>query len=219
MHSMSHEDHAVLLVPGLHGSGPDHWQTHWQREHPEYGCVTQKDWDIPSLEDWVSGLGQEIRATRKPVLLVAHSFGCLVAVRQGVLDPRGILGALLVAPANPDRFEVTWMLPIRALGFPTIVVASDNDPWMPLVSAQWWAERWGSRFVNVGAAGHINAESGVGAWPLGAKLFADLKSAALTRIAKGADGAGDARDASTGGRGRQAPDDARTQAAAFRSSQ
>jgi predicted alpha/beta hydrolase family esterase len=47
------------------------------------------------------------------------------------------------------------------------VLASTDDPWMPLSGAAAWAARWGSRFVNAGALGHINAESGLGAWPAG----------------------------------------------------
>jgi len=165
----------VLLVPGLHGSGPDHWQSVWERKHPEYRRVIQADWDTPCLDRWVRRLDETIRANGRPVLLVAHSFGCLVAVRQTALDTRKILGVLLVAPANPDKFDATWLLPIRPLGVPTVVVGSENDRWMPIICAEWWARRWGSRFVNAGAAGHINVDSGHGPWSAGEALLDELK--------------------------------------------
>lgn len=168
------DSHRVLIVPGLHGSGPGHWQSLWQDEHPEYGRVVQDDWEVPDLDRWAGRLDRAIKERAGPVVLVAHSFGCLAAVRRAALDAHGIAGALLVAPANPDKFDAVWMLPTRRLPFPVTVVGSENDPWMSLVSAKWWAERWGGRFVNLGAAGHINGESGYGRWPEGERLLESL---------------------------------------------
>jgi predicted alpha/beta hydrolase family esterase len=46
------------------------------------------------------------------------------------------------------------------------MVISDNDPWMRAAQARQWAQRWGSHVVNLGDAGHINAEAGFGPLPL-----------------------------------------------------
>ena len=59
-----------------------------------------------------------------------------------------------------------------------MVVASTNDPWMRLLRAAWLAECWGSRLINLGPAGHINADSGFGPWPEGVAIFERLRAAA-----------------------------------------
>ena len=44
----------VLIIPGWTNSGPDHWQTHWQRELAEATRVEQRDWNLPVREEWVA---------------------------------------------------------------------------------------------------------------------------------------------------------------------
>jgi predicted alpha/beta hydrolase family esterase len=85
-----------------------------------------------------------------------------------------VRGALLVAPADPRHFRLSKRIPRSRLGFPSIVVASRNDPWIPLGAARLWAERWGSRFVDIGDAGHINVDAGFGDWPFGERLLHSL---------------------------------------------
>jgi hypothetical protein len=77
-----------------------------------------------------------------------------------------IVAALLVAPADPGKFGLGESLPKQPLPRPATVVASSNDTWMPLAEASRWARRWGCPLINLGAAGHINAESGHGPLPL-----------------------------------------------------
>lgn len=84
-------------------------------------------------------------------------------------------GALLVAPAAPDRFGLTPVLPRHSLPYPSLLVASLDDPWLPFPEAVAWARRWGSGLVNLGKAGHINAESGFGPWPEGRALLKTLR--------------------------------------------
>jgi uncharacterized protein len=57
-------------------------------------------------------------------------------------------------------------LPQRPLPHPATLVASSNDPWMQLSEAARWATRWGCPLINLGPAGHVNAESGHGPLPL-----------------------------------------------------
>ena len=160
-------DFQVILVPGLHDSGAAHWQTRWQRAHPEFWRVEQDDWSTPDLPAWAARLDQVRGRDPRPALLVAHSFGCLASVYSIAADPRGVAGAFLAAPADPDKFGVAAMLPSTAILCATLVVSSTNDPWMRAEQAALWARRWGSMLVDAGAAGHINAESGLGDWPLG----------------------------------------------------
>lgn len=165
----------TLIVPGLRGSGPLHWQSLWQEEHPEYERVVQPDWFSSDLDPWAETIARKIDEHSGSVLLVAHSFGCLAAVRAAAWAPERIAGALLVAPADPQKFAAEAVLAQKKLGARWIVVASRNDPWMSFERVHGWATCWASRFVDAGHAGHINADAGYGEWPAGERLLAQLR--------------------------------------------
>ncbi|MGL4398065.1 MAG: RBBP9/YdeN family alpha/beta hydrolase [Hyphomicrobium sp.] len=173
----------TLIIPGLKSSGPAHWQT-WFEEHiPGSVRVIQRDWNEPNLAEWASRVRREISRTPGRLYIAAHSFGVLAAVQAAAdLDDR-IAGALLVAPADPEKFAVADYVPAHRLNFPSVVVASTNDAWMRLEQAAYWADLWGSDLVNLGAAGHINVDSGFGPWPEGLNLLERLKRAAEFRAA------------------------------------
>lgn len=164
----------VILVPGLHNSGPEHWQSLWQRAHPEFYRVEQAHWDQPDLPSWSARVDQVRARDPRPALLIAHSFGCLASVSSMARDGSHLAGALLVAPADPDKFGVSNMLPAVALPCPTLMIGSSNDPWMSAEHAAWWAAHWDSEFVNAGPLGHINAESGLGDWAWGRQQLRHL---------------------------------------------
>nr|ABW82975.1 putative esterase [uncultured bacterium pEAF66] len=174
-------DFHVVIVPGLHDSGPAHWQSRWHRLHPECSRVRQDDFDDPRLAQWAARLDQVRAADPRPALLVAHSFGALTAVHSIARNDDNIAGALLVAPADPDKFGVADLLPAWRLPCPTLVVASANDPWMRLERAAQWAARWGSELVDAGRLGHINADSRLGDWPAGKTLLRTLAHRAHNR--------------------------------------
>jgi len=182
----------VLILPGYHGSGPAHWQSWLEGQLPSVRRVSGIDWERPVLADWAAAARRSIDSATGPLWLVAHSFGCLTAVSAAAgLAPGRIAGALLVAPADPQRFSpqgvrpadrrndpgsVAAQLPQTSLPFPSLVVASRNDPWMSLTRIRHWADRWGSALTDIGDAGHINIDSGFGPWPQGLALFAALQS-------------------------------------------
>lgn len=157
----------VIIVPGLHNSGPDHWQTRWQRCHPEFDRIEQDNWDRPDLAAWSARLDAVRARDPRPALFIAHSFGCLTAVHSIARDPEGVAGALLVAPADPEKFGVSNILSTTPLPCATLMIGSSNDPWMRADQAARWARAWGSELVEAGALGHINAESGLGEWAFG----------------------------------------------------
>jgi len=168
----------ILIVPGLYNSEPDHWQSHWQRALPGAERVDQTDWERPALGDWTASLAEAIR--RRPgAILVAHSLGCaLVAHLAQISGGRGIGGALLVAPADVNRDGPAGRLltgfspiPRQRLSFPTMVVASRNDPYVEIRRAEAFARGWGAQFVDLGRAGHINVASGHGPWVAGRRLL------------------------------------------------
>lgn len=154
----------VLIAPGLHNSGAEHWQSRWQRLYARFERVEQEDWEQPDLDRWAARVDRLRAEDRRPTLIVAHSFGTLASVHSVARDPSNVAGLLLVAPADPDKFGVAARLPQQALPCPAIVIGSSNDPWMTAQKAAGWAARWEADFLNAGALGHINADSGLGDW-------------------------------------------------------
>jgi predicted alpha/beta hydrolase family esterase len=173
----------ILTVPGLHGSGERHWQSSWERHHPEFQRVQQADWSQPELDAWADRILAQAQRPGVPVIVVAHSFGCLAAVRAMQQLPRRIAAALLVAPADPARFGIADARLDAPLQGPSLLVASRNDPWQPLERARRWGDRWGSVIASLGEAGHINVESGHTEWPEGLMMLDWLCRQALARHA------------------------------------
>jgi predicted alpha/beta hydrolase family esterase len=161
----------LLVVPGLGNSGPTHWQSWLQARHPGAVRVEQRDWHEPAIDEWAARVGATLdTAGPGPWLVVAHSFGCLALARYlQTAGPADLRGALLVAPADPDRFGLQGSLPKGPLPLRSTWVASTNDPWMSFESSREWARRWHCRWLNLGAVGHINVEAGFGPLPLAAR--------------------------------------------------
>ncbi|MEO5930371.1 MAG: alpha/beta hydrolase [Candidatus Kapaibacterium sp.] len=167
----------LLMVPGLTGSGAGHWQTLWRNANLWWGCVEQRDWDNPEPEEWMKTLDRCVARRNGAVVLVAHSLGCLTVARwAGRYDTSRVAGAVLVAPCDADDpgapAEIKGfspMAPVR-LPFPSLVIASNDDPWISPATAEELARGWGSRMVSIGEAGHINTASGHGEWPEGLEL-------------------------------------------------
>ena len=175
------QDLTVLLLPGWQGSGPEHWQMRWAKVHG-YSVVEQNDWQRPRRGDWLARLDEVVIDAPSPVVLVAHSLGCILVSAWAVFSRHTakVRAALLVAPgdvAQPGLQEVLpgW-LPIegRPLPFRSIVVGSDNDPYCSAERAQQLARNWSAHWVGLGAAGHINADSSLGDWPEGHTLLQTL---------------------------------------------
>jgi len=187
------DEHApiVLTVPGLGGSGPSHWQTLWEQSRPDTQRVELGMWNTPHRNSWVTKLDQAIRRAQAPVVLAAHSLGCLAVAWWAELagQPYGwpVAGALLVAPADVDRADASRELasfgpsPSRPLPFPSILVASSDDPWISSDHARALASGWGSHFVDAGMQGHLNAASGIGWWHEGQALLDRVLDAAADR--------------------------------------
>ena len=174
----------VLLVPGFTGSGPDHWQSHWQRAHPEYSRVEQRDWAHPELEEWILALDAAITTLEGNVVLVGHSLGCITIAHWTARHGAGrVTGALLVAPADVDAPTAPLAIrgfapiPLVALPYASRVVASTDDPVVSIQRAREFAAAWGSEFASIGAAGHIATASGYGPWPEGQRLLEGLGTA------------------------------------------
>ena len=179
-HPMSSTPPTIVIVPGHGNSGPEHWQTLLERAHPGAIRVQQKHWNAPIRRQWVAGLERTMRALDGRAILVGHSAGVSTIVAWAHRAPHvaNIAGAILVAPPDMDTrlpgYPPRWAfrlagwapVPMHRLPFHSIVVASENDHFCAPARARAFAHAWGSEFVDIGRAGHINTAAGFGEWPL-----------------------------------------------------
>jgi predicted alpha/beta hydrolase family esterase len=180
-----------LIVPGLGNSGPGHWQTIWEQERIDCGRVELGCWDAPVRNVWIGRIDQAVRAAGGPVVLVAHSLGCIaVAWWAGLLGEdvtSRVAGALLVAPPDVDRSDRPAAIagfapmPLAPLPFPSIVVASTDDPYCRRARAEEMASAWLADLVLFEDIGHINTASGLGRWSEGQALLDRLMEGDVRR--------------------------------------
>lgn len=175
-----------LTIPGLSSSGPNHWQTLWEQASDDCSRVELSDYDDPKPLTWSAELGRAVAVEQEPVVLVAHSLGCIAVAswaswaRFAGERAHKVSGALLVAPADVERDGADERvrrfapIPLVPLPFPTIVVASRNDPCASFQRSREMGVAWAARFHDAGPIGHINAASQLGAWPAGQALVAEL---------------------------------------------
>lgn len=182
----------VLIVPGLRDHVADHWQTSLEAELPGARSVPPLRLNGLSCAARADALEGAFARIDGPVILVAHSAGCLTTVHWARRHPAScarVQGALLVTPPDleaswPDKYpspqvlaENGWSpLPRARLPFPSIVAASDNDPLASLPAVRGMAAAWGSRLIELGPVGHMNPASGFGPWPLAHDLVAHLQA-------------------------------------------
>jgi len=172
----------VLILPGLHDSGPRHWQSQWEALHLGFRRVVQRDWIAPRCRDWVETLDRAVDEAGPEPVLVAHSAGCALVAHWAARGARRAKAALLVAPSDPAAPSFPsepsgfTPMPMARLPFPSIVVGSRDDPYVPLSRGREYADAWGSRFVDAGEAGHLNGDSCLGDWPFGFALLSELRA-------------------------------------------
>lgn len=173
--------HRILVLPGWQNSGPDHWQSRWERLHGDQR-VEQDDWDWPRRGDWMARLEDTLLADPRPALLVAHSLGCQLVAAWAAHSRHTdrVRGALLVAPPDTEQADMppqlySWRpIPRQRLPFPATAVVSSDDPYCSAERAAAMASDWGAEVVTLGPYGHINSQSGLGDWPQGRALLEAL---------------------------------------------
>ena len=188
-----------IILPGSGGSGEAHWQTRWQQANPAMRRFSPASWDLPDFDDWLAALETAVSQATAPPVLIGHSLSCLLVAHWQLQSSREIAGAFLVAvpdPASPvfpaygRPFADT---PHERLRFPSLIVASTDDPYDPHGYARAKAGQWGSALHSAGPLGHINSDSELGDWPQGMAL--------LTAFVRGIELKGDGRaSADAGGR-------------------
>ena len=167
----------IIIVPGWQDSGPGHWQSLWADRLVDAVRVVQDDWISPVRQAWVQSITATILSQSGQVVIVAHSLGCIATTHLPAEAAARITGALLVAPADPERRGALAdfaPVPFQKLPYRNVIVASSNDPYCPIRQAGAYARAWGSEFVRLQDGGHINVESGHGEWPLGIALLQSM---------------------------------------------
>ncbi|MFT0212886.1 alpha/beta hydrolase [Pseudomonas sp. F1_0610] len=189
---MTAKDYQYLIVPGWNGSPENHWQSFWQVQL-NARRVEQQNWSLPEVSAWLSQLEYMIASSTAPVILIAHSLGCITVAHWAMQASRflrsKIQGALLVAPADverancPEALQGFAPISLQALPFPSIVVGSLNDPAASAERAAQLAQAWRSEYVQLGEVGHINVASGHHQWQEGFHYLQHLIDMADKRFA------------------------------------
>ncbi len=176
---MKASDADILIIPGYTNSGPAHWQSRWEAKLSSARRVEQAEWSKPVREEWVAKIAEEVNSSTHPVVLVAHSLGVPSTIHAIPLFRKKVAGAFFVAPPEvenpairPRHLMSFGPYPRDPLPFPSITIASRNDPFGSYEHADDIASAWGSALIDAGEAGHINAEAGFGPWPEGTMVFA-----------------------------------------------
>lgn len=177
----------VLFVPGLRDHVEDHWQTHAARAFPGSVTVEPLTNDRLSRAARVAALDAALQAISGDVVIAAHSAGCLMVAHWARVPSRSIKAALLATPADvehplppgyPSYDDLSangWVpIPRSTLPFPTLVVASRNDPLARFERVEGFAHDWGAELHDAGKVGHLNPPAGFGPWPAGQALIAQL---------------------------------------------
>lgn len=164
----------VLIVPGRGNSEAGHWQTLLEASIDGATRVEQA-WNENDIAIWAENIDRAVRQARRAPLVVAHSFGCLATAYAQIVLGTPVGATLFVAPASPERFGLDFALFARPLGQPGLLVASENDPWLPYADAATFAEHWRVPLISLGRAGHVNVASGYGRWHFGEALATTLR--------------------------------------------
>lgn len=194
---LDEDDLFLVTVPGWGNSGPQHWQTLWERSYPLVRRVEQENWLYPDRDAWVAALARTLDEIDGKVVIAAHSLGCHTAVAwllsASLMEQRKVKGLLLVAPPalpiTAERALASGELPEGAplpdftgfgqactqrLPLPAIVVASRDDLFCPFAEAERMAQGWGAKLVDAGNAGHMGSTAGLGNWQEGQRLLQRL---------------------------------------------
>ncbi|MEJ5989901.1 alpha/beta fold hydrolase [Ramlibacter sp. PS3R-8] len=169
----------VLVVPGLRDHVAQHWQTLLAQQLPRVLSVPPMGREQLDCRDRVAAIERVAQQATDPVIVVAHSGGCIMVAHWAQRTRCKVRGALLATPPDfekpmPEGYPTIealrdggWLpVPRRTLPFPSIVAASRTDPLGSFLRISALARDWGSDLADLGDAGHLNPASGFGPWPL-----------------------------------------------------
>jgi predicted alpha/beta hydrolase family esterase len=171
----------TVIVPGWNGSGPGHWQTWLAEQLTEAGREVRypafADVDHPVLPEWLEDLDESLAGlTDDGFDVVAHSLGAVLwlhHVSGGSSAPRPARVALVSPPSPQTAFpEVAAFFPppldvdtVRQGADGTVLIAGDDDQYLPEGIADAYGRPLKMATTVVPGGGHLNDDSGFGAWP------------------------------------------------------
>lgn len=174
--AMKVKDADILFVPGNPGLQQAHWQVRWQGRLSTGRILEMEAADAADASRWAKKVAGAVNEAQRPVVLVAHGQGVTAAVHAASNLTAHVAGAFLVAPADPERLSSVAAYPEGPLPFPSLLIASRDDPNCSFSRAEEFAADWGSLFIDAGNVGRIDADSGHGPWPEGSMTFARFVS-------------------------------------------
>jgi hypothetical protein len=171
----------TVVIPGWNGSGPGHWQTWLEDESHSAGRSTLRpdfaDLDHPTLADWSTALRAALAELPADGFdVVAHSLGAVLWLHHvaGAHDSPRAARVLLVSPPSPRTAidDIAEFFPppldvdtVRRGADGTALVAGDDDPYLPEGIAAAYGLPLKIATTVVPGGGHLNVDSGYGAWP------------------------------------------------------
>ena len=180
----------VLIVPGLRDHVDQHWQTLLAAQLTRVRTVPAMGRETLDVASRVAAIEREAQAIDGPIMIVAHSGGCITVAHWAQQTKRPVQGALLAAPPDFEQpmpagyptlaqlGDAGWLpVPRQPLPFRSIVAFSRNDPLGDAVRVVELARDWGSRLVDLGEVGHLNPASGFGPWPRAHHFIEELAAA------------------------------------------
>jgi predicted alpha/beta hydrolase family esterase len=181
------QEPTVLIVPGLRDAVAEHWQTLLAAQLPRVACVPPMGREDLDCARRVAAIEAAAQAIEGPIVIVAHSGGCIMVAHWAQQTKRAVHAALLATPPDFERpmpagypsieaLQAGGWLPVprTRLPFRSLVAASRNDPLGAHERVSELASDWGSALLNLGEVGHLNPASGYGEWPLAEGLVSML---------------------------------------------
>ncbi len=164
----------IVFVPGYGGSKDGHWLKKWHQQFTRSYWVEQSDWFNPCCVDWVENLNHTIKSIKGPIVLIAHSLGCNTVVEWSKQYTGNIVGVFLVALPDIESIDLPSSVsgfqspPLQQLPFPSVMIASTDDPYCKFERASHFASTWGCELVSIGNSRHIDSPQ-LAAWPEGSR--------------------------------------------------
>ena len=173
---------SFIVLHGLGGSGPEHWQSWLYKELLDAGenvyYPTLPDYDDPHKDEWIQTLEDTFHTISSDhITVVAHSLGCILwlqfALKNNQMIKNRVKRVMLVAPPSPylehEIIQRFFPLPVKGKEAiqsyeHTLQIQSTNDPYCSVEDSQYF-KNLGIKQLLVVNKGHINIDSGFGEWP------------------------------------------------------
>ena len=163
-----------LILHGLEGSGPGHWQT-WlaarlRADNERVAYPDLPDAEMPSLRSWRERLQGELEALPEgETIVVCHSLSCLLWLHHVGDGGAQADRVLLVAPpsesAGVPQIAAFFPAPLPRLTAGARLVCSDNDPYCPEGAVTLYGGTLDIPVDVIPGGGHLNPDAGYGPWP------------------------------------------------------